>query len=98
MPTRFSSWQPLLLSVISSAAAAAGSDQVAIEAVEAKQAAAWNAHDASAYADLFTPDGDAINVLGWWWKGREEIRHKLTDAFASVFKDSRLTIAEVDVR
>jgi uncharacterized protein (TIGR02246 family) len=79
-------------------AAAAGSDQAAIEALEAKQAAAWNAHDAVAYADLFTPDGDVVNVLGWWWKGREEIRRKLTDAFAFVFKDSRLTIAGVEVR
>jgi uncharacterized protein (TIGR02246 family) len=98
MPTRLRSWQPLLLAAISSTAAAAGSDQVAIEALEAKQAAAWNAHDAAAYADLFTPEGDVVNVVGWWWKGKEEIRQKLTDAFALVFKDSRLTITEVDVR
>src|SRR5690348_3377827 len=75
-------WQLLLLVAISSTAAAASSDQAAIEAVESKQAAAWNAHDAAAYADLFTPDGDVVNVIGWWWKGREEIRRKLTDAFA----------------
>jgi uncharacterized protein (TIGR02246 family) len=87
-----------LFASISSTTAAAGSDQAAIEAVEARQAAAWNAHDAAAYADLFTPDGDVVNVIGWWWKGREEIRRKLTDAFASVFKDSRLAIAEVAVR
>jgi uncharacterized protein (TIGR02246 family) len=88
----------LLLAAISSTAAAASSDQAAIEAVESKQAAAWNAHDAAAYADLFTPDGDVVNVVGWWWKGREEIRSKLTDAFALVFKDSRLTITDVQVR
>jgi uncharacterized protein (TIGR02246 family) len=87
-----------LLAAISTAAAAISSDQAAIEAIEAKQASAWNAHDAAAYADLFTPDGDVVNVIGWWWKGREEIRHKLTDAFKFVFKDSRLTITEVDVR
>src|SRR5581483_10887670 len=98
MPTRSGSWQPLLLAAISTAAAGISSDQAAIEAIEAKQASAWNAHDAAAYADLFTPDGDVVNVIGWWWKGREEIRHKLTDAFKFVFKDSRLTITEVDVR
>ena len=98
MPTRLPGWQPLLVAAISSTATATGSDLAAIEAVETKQAAAWNAHDAAAYADLFTPDGDAVNVIGWWWKGREEIRLKLTDAFASVFKNSRLTIAQVDAR
>jgi uncharacterized protein (TIGR02246 family) len=88
----------LLAAISSTAAAAAASDQAAIEALESKQAAAWNAHDAAAYADLFTPDGDVVNVIGWWWKGRDEIRSKLTDAFAFVFKDSRLTIADVRVR
>lgn len=90
----------LLLAAITSTAATATatSDQTAIEALESKQAAAWNAHDAAAYADLFTPDADVVNVLGWWWKGRDEIRSKLTDAFAFVFKDSRLTITDVQVR
>lgn len=88
----------LLAAIASTAVAAATSDQAAIEAVESKQAAAWNAHDAAAYADLFTPDGDVVNVIGWWWKGRDEIRSKLTDAFAFVFKDSRLTITDVQVR
>jgi len=88
----------LLLAAISSTATAVSNDQAAIEAVELKQAAAWNAHDAAAYAALFTPDGDVINVVGWWWKGRDEIRSKLTDAFAFVFKDSRLTITDVEIR
>jgi uncharacterized protein (TIGR02246 family) len=88
----------LLLAAISSTASAATSDQAAIEALESRQASAWNAHDAAAYADLFTPDGDVVNVVGWWWQGRDEIRNKLTDAFASVFKDSRLTITDVHVR
>jgi uncharacterized protein (TIGR02246 family) len=88
----------LLLGALSSTAAATTSDQAAIEAVESKQAVAWNAHDAGAYAELFTPDGDVVNVIGWWWKGREEIRRKLTDAFALTFKDSLLTITDVQIR
>ena len=47
---------------------------------------------------FFAEDGDVVNVLGWWWKSRAEIRSKLTDAFAFVFSDSTLTIAEVHVR
>jgi uncharacterized protein (TIGR02246 family) len=55
-------------------------------------------HDAAAYARLFTPDGDVVNVLGWWWHGRAEIESKLTAAFAFVFKDSTLSITDVKVR
>ena len=70
----------------------------AIRELQERQAEAWNRHDARAYADLFTEDGDVVNVLGWWWRGRTEIRSKLTDAFAFVFRDSRLTITDVHVR
>jgi len=74
------------------------SDIEAIRDVQARQADAWNRHDAGTYADLFTEDGDVVNVLGWWWKGRAEIKAKLTQAFAFVFRDSQLKIVEVDVR
>jgi uncharacterized protein (TIGR02246 family) len=77
---------------------AGDSDEAAIRSLQSKQAAAWNAHDASAYAALFTSDGDVVNVLGWWWKSRDEIQSKLTDAFAMVFHHSELTITNVDVR
>jgi uncharacterized protein (TIGR02246 family) len=73
-------------------------DEAAIRAVQDAQAAAWNRHDAAAYADLFTEDGDVVNVLGWWWRGRAQIESKLTSAFAFVFHESRLTIAETSVR
>ncbi len=77
---------------------ASEADEPAIRALQARQAAAWNAHDAAAYANLFTPDGDIVNVLGWWWRGRAEIQSKLTDAFAWVFRDSKLTITDVHTR
>lgn len=73
-------------------------DIAAIRALQNEQAAAWNRHDAVAYAQLFTEDGDVVNVLGWWWKGRPEIERKLADAFAFVFAESRLTIVEVHIR
>jgi uncharacterized protein (TIGR02246 family) len=81
-----------------STALAEDKDEVAIQNLQSKQAAAWNAHDAAAYAALFTSDGDIVNVLGWWWKGRDEIQSKLTDAFAVVFRGSELTITNIDVR
>ena len=69
-----------------------------IRQVQTEQANAWNQHDAAAYANLFTEDGEVINVVGWWWKGRIEIQKKLTAAFAFVFKESTLTITDVQVR
>ncbi len=77
---------------------AAAADAPEIQAVEAAQEAAWNAHDAHAYMDLFTADAVLINVLGWQWNGREEAERKLGRAFEFVFADSKLHIDAVKVR
>ena len=79
-------------------AAEATNDEGAIRALEVQQQEAWNHHDAKAYAALFTEDGDCVNVVGWWWKGRTEIEKKLTDAYVYVFSESVLKIGEVNVR
>ena len=91
----------LMLGCNCAAAAAAGSrsaDESSIRQLEADQAAAWNAHDATRYAKLFTARGDVVNVMGWWWRGRAEIQGKLALAFGHAFRDSTLTITEIDVR
>lgn len=73
-------------------------DEREIRNVQTRQADAWNRHDATAYANLFTEDGDVVNVVGWWWKGRSQIESRLTAAFAFVFRESTMTITNVDVR
>ena len=73
-------------------------DESEIRQLQARQQDAWNRHDAKAYAALFTDDGDVVNVVGWWWKGRREIERQLTAAYAVAFRESRLTIADVEVR
>lgn len=78
--------------------AASSEDESSIRQVQVSQADAWNRHDAVAYAALFTEDGDCVNVLGWWWKGRAQIESKLTAAFAFVFHASQLTITDTSVR
>jgi uncharacterized protein (TIGR02246 family) len=78
--------------------AAAQEDAAAIRQLQVLQAAAWNQHDARAYATLFAEDGDAVNVAGSWWKGRPEIERKVREGFQSVFAQSKLTITDVDVR
>jgi uncharacterized protein (TIGR02246 family) len=88
----------IVFSSLPSTVGAQSSDELEIRDLQARQADAWNRHDAAAYAALFTEDGDVVNVIGWWWKGRTEIEKKLTPAFASVFRESAMTIAGVDVR
>jgi uncharacterized protein (TIGR02246 family) len=78
--------------------AAAAEDEVSIRQVQSEQEAAWNRHDAAAYANLFTENGDVVNVLGWWWQGRPLIQNRLASAFASAFRDSKLTVTDVQVR
>lgn len=78
--------------------AAPRSDEADIRAVVTRQGEAWTRHDAKAYAALFTEDCDVVNVVGWWWKGRAELEQKLGAAFTVVFRESQLTIAEVQVR
>ena len=73
-------------------------DDAAIRQLEASQAAAWNRHDAHAYASHFTEDGDAVNPAGRWWRGRPEIERKLREDFDVAFARSTLTITDVDVR
>ena len=80
------------------AAAATSDDESAIRQVQVMQADAWNRHDAKAYAALFTEEGDCVNVVGWWWKGRAQIESKLKAAFAFVFHESQLTITDTVVR
>jgi len=77
---------------------ASSQDEQAIQALERRQEAAWNDHDAHAYSQLFTADADTVNVLGWWWKSRGELDKKLGKGFEFVFARSRLEVEDVAVR
>jgi uncharacterized protein (TIGR02246 family) len=100
LASRIGSVAILLIAFGSTIPAADGqADEAAIrDVVQTRQQQAWNQHDARAYAALFAEDGEVVNVVGWWWRGRAEIESKLTDAFAFVFRESTLTITQVDVR
>jgi uncharacterized protein (TIGR02246 family) len=83
----------IMVPVFACVAANRQADEAAIlDVVQKGQQQAWNQHDGKAYAAFFAQDGDVVNVVGWWWKGRKEIGSKLTDAFAFVFRESTLTI------
>ncbi len=97
-------WRFLTFVVFFSACMAVGAadrtaDESAIrDLVGSRQQQAWNQHNARAYAALFAEDGDVVNVVGWWWKGRTEIESNLTRMFANIFRESTLTFTQVDVR
>jgi uncharacterized protein (TIGR02246 family) len=89
----------LIMAFVPAVMANRQADEAAIrDVVQTRQQQAWNQHDSKAYAGLFAEDGDIVNIVGWWWKGRAQIESKLTDAFAFVFRESTLTITEVNVR
>jgi uncharacterized protein (TIGR02246 family) len=69
-----------------------------VERVVAAFAEAWNRHDMEAFAELFAPDAEFVNVVGMWWKGRAEIKAAHEFTHATMFKSSRLTILETTVR
>jgi uncharacterized protein (TIGR02246 family) len=70
----------------------------AVTQVVNRFAECWNKHDMHAFGELFAPDAEFVNVVGLWWKGREEIRRAHEFTHAGMFKNSTLTISDVAVR
>ena len=58
----------------------------------------WNRHDMAAFAALFALDAEFVNVVGMWWRGRVEIQKAHEFTHSSMFKDSRLSILETQIR
>ena len=58
----------------------------------------WNRHDMAAFAELFASDAEFVNVVGLWWKGKEEIRGAHEFTHSTMFKNSRLTILDTVIR
>ena len=60
-----------------------------IRALIADQAAAWNRHDAKAWASPFQPSAEFINILGTPFSGKPAIEGITSRIFASIVKNSR---------
>ncbi|MEU3628863.1 DUF4440 domain-containing protein [Amycolatopsis coloradensis] len=72
-------------------------DQAAVTDIPRRLVTAWAAHDADAFARLFTTDGTMI-LPGVYRKGTEAIRAHMTAAFAHELEGTRVTGQPVDLR
>jgi uncharacterized protein (TIGR02246 family) len=79
------------------APALSDAEQAAIAAVPARMVAAWAAHDADAFAELFTQDGTLI-LPGVYQKGRDDIREFMAVAYAGPYQGTTVTGSPIDLK
>ena len=68
------------------------------EDVPERFAQAWNRGDADGIADLFVPDADFVNVVGLWWREREDIRRAHSYGLRVIFPGSTMRVSGTRVR
>jgi len=73
-------------------------DRTGVESVAQAFSECWNRHDMESFGELFAEDAEFVNVVGLWWRGREEIERAHAATHATIFKNSRLAIGEIAVR
>lgn len=76
----------------------ANTDRVRIQGQLAALERAWNSHDAGAFAAVFAEDADFVNVFGMPAKGRKAIEDFHAPIFATMFRESRLSLTAPEVR
>jgi uncharacterized protein (TIGR02246 family) len=89
---------PSVVMALSLASSANATGVQTIADFEAAHQAAWNAHDANAYAAAFAPDAEIVTSQGWHWVGQTEAAHNLSDGFKLVYAQAHLQIAILKTR
>jgi uncharacterized protein (TIGR02246 family) len=72
-------------------------DQAVVATIPKRIVTAWEAHDADAFAEVFTEDGTMI-LAGVYKKGRDDIREFMAAQFEGPFKGTRVAGDPVDIR
>ena len=90
----------LLALVLATASLAAQSpeDERAIREVLLALPEAWNARDAAAWVENFTPDSGFVNILGMRFPDRATNRERHASLFATIFRDSTLNAEVLHIR
>ncbi len=83
--------RPTMKTAIADDEASAATDRSEIERLAASFTDSWNSHDMAQFARLFAHDADFVNVVGMWWKNREEIEKAHAYSHSTFFKNSRLS-------
>lgn len=72
-------------------------DPAEIAAVPARMIAAWAAHDADAFGDLFLEEGTMI-LPGVHRQGRQAIRDYMAQAYAGPYKGTTVTGSPLEIK
>ena len=84
--------------VTASLAAQSPEDERAIREVLFALPDAWNARDASAWVENFTPDSGFVNILGVRFSDRASNQERHETLFATIFRDSTLQAEVLHIR
>jgi uncharacterized protein (TIGR02246 family) len=72
-------------------------EQAAIAAVPARMVAAWAAHDADAFADLFISDGSMM-LPGVYKTGHDDIKAFMAAGFAGPYQGTQVTGQPLEIK
>ena len=82
----------LLLAPLACSHSGEASGEPALRALIAKQAEAWNRHDAHAWSEPFLEQADFVNIVGMLFEGRAQIEKRHADLFNGIFSKSRVVV------
>ena len=88
----------VLVMATASLAAQSAEDERAIREVLLALPEAWNARDASAWVENFTPDSGFVNILGMRFPDRASNEERHASLFATIFRDSTLQADVLHIR
>ncbi|HVY26392.1 MAG TPA: SgcJ/EcaC family oxidoreductase [Polyangiaceae bacterium] len=89
---------PFLLALATACSKPAPPAEPAIRDALARQADAWNQHDAHAWVAPFSSDAEFVNILGTTLQGRAEIEKRHAEIFNGIFSHSRVQVKTRRVR